>query len=100
MSRPHFLDISVLDVEHSGPRQRRRFRGNFMVDSPIFPPQIPMSDTPYLPSMDELRQMMRRQSEMSQQQMTEIRRKLESGEYLTRKAAELSAERLLDDGDI
>ena len=42
---------------------------------------------------------MDRQPPMSEERMAEIRRKLDGGEYLTRGAAEMSAERLLDDAE-
>ena len=42
---------------------------------------------------------MDRQPPMSEERMAEIRRKLISGEYLTRQAAEMSADRLIDDAE-
>ena len=70
-----------------------------MVDSPIWFDQQPMSDTPYMPTLQQLRQMMHSQPDLSHERMAEIRRKLESGSYLTRSAAEETAGRMIDDGE-
>ena len=51
------------------------------------------------PSVAELRQMMNRETTAREDYLEEIRRKLESGHYLTRSAAEESAERMMNDGD-
>ena len=59
-----------------------------------------MSDTPYMPSLDQLRNMLRTAPDISQERIEELRRKLESGVYLTRTAAEESATRLIDSGDL
>ncbi len=77
--------------------------------------RAPMSDTasenpnraldsednaPQIPTTDELRAMMHRQAEQPNRLLDEIRRKVQNGDYLTRAAAEESAKRMLDDGDI
>ena len=57
-------------------------------------------NAPQVPSTDELRAMMHRQAGQPSQLLDEIRRKVQNGDYLTRAAAEESAKRMLDDGDI
>ena len=69
------------------------------MDSPIPTGQSPMSDTPYMPSLSQLREMLRNAPDVSQERINEIRRKLQSGAYLTRAAAEETAGRMLDSGD-
>ena len=96
MNQPHFLRSG----HAQSPRHKRRFRGRLVIDSPPVTEGLPsLIDGLQLPSIDQLRQMMDRQPPMSEERMAEIRRKLASGEYLTRGAAELSADRLLDDAE-
>ena len=57
-------------------------------------------DTPAVPTVDQLRQMLQNQTDSSELVLDRIRRKVQSGDYLTREAAEESARRLLDSGDL
>lgn len=97
MNQPHFLRAG--HISHS-PRHKRRFRGRLVIDSPLVEEGLP--ELIYglkIPSLDQLKEMMERQPPMSDERMAEIRRKLIKGEYLTRQAAEMSADRLLDDAE-
>ena len=53
-----------------------------------------------LPSVEDLRRMMHNEPEVRQVLLNEIRQKLARGDFLTRKAANESAGRLLDSGDL
>ena len=53
-----------------------------------------------LPSVDDLRRMMHNEPEVRQVLLDEIRQKLVRGDFLTRQAANESAGRLLDSGDL
>ncbi len=52
------------------------------------------------PSVEDLRRMMHNEPEVREELLNEIRRKLARGDYLTRNAAEQSAGRLVDSGDM
>ena len=52
------------------------------------------------PSVEDLRRMMHNEPEVRQQLLNEIRQKLARGDFLTRSAAEESAGRLLDTGEM
>ena len=97
MNRPHFAICNRTDSHSSG--EQREYRGNVMFDTPRSNDQQSAQFTPDVPSINQLRQMMHRQPEMTAEQAAEIRRKLEDGTYLTRRVAEESAGRLLDDGE-
>ena len=53
-----------------------------------------------VPSVEDLRRMMHNEPELRQELLNEIRQKLTRGNFLTRSAAEQSAGRLLDSGDL
>ena len=57
-------------------------------------------DSESLPSVSELREMMNRNTTMREAHIEEIRRKLSNDHYLTRAAAEESAQRIIDNGDL
>jgi hypothetical protein len=61
---------------------------------------VPARSSDPAPSVDDLRRMMHNEPEVRQQLLNEIRQKLARGDYLTRIAAEESAGRLLDGGEM
>lgn len=50
--------------------------------------------------VDRLRGLLRQSPDLTASYLDELRQKINDGTYLTREAAELSAERMLDDGDV
>ncbi|MFY9252497.1 MAG: hypothetical protein WAO83_03515 [Fuerstiella sp.] len=52
-----------------------------------------------LPSVAELRQLMNRDVTPRDEYLAELKNRLQNGEFLTRAAAEQSAQRMIDDGE-
>ncbi|MCP4783306.1 MAG: hypothetical protein GY903_00285 [Fuerstiella sp.] len=61
---------------------------------------FPSRPTDAAPSVEDLRRMMHNEPEVRQELLNEVRQKLARGDFLTRDAAEESARRLVDSGDM
>lgn len=102
-----FIELAIMPRPHIHQNSRRlrndRFvcqsanRNKLMFDAPEGESQAspPSPDREFV---DRLRDLLRESPETMSGYLEEIRRKLEDGSYLTREAAEESAQRMMDDG--
>jgi len=96
MHRPHFRFRQNF---HPGAQDAlRAFEGSESLSD--VEDNFPARPIDAVPSVEELRRMMQNDPEVRQEFLNEIRQKLARGDFLTRSAAEESAGRLLDSGEL
>lgn len=97
MKQPHFLRPSG-PSEISG--HPRRLDEQETLEQPEGREEQPtVVESLELPSVSQLRKMMMSQPPLSPQRVQELLQRIQSGAYLTREAAETSAQRLRDEAE-